>query len=127
MNRKLQIAFFTGLIVFGIIVSIAVLQHVGARAVEAKSLTGVWQEVGGGETLILSRNGDLRVDGSAGRYRFTDTNHIELQIPNGSWRMVSYSPETESLTWTNGRGRIVCYTFCRWLTLQNKARAASGL
>ena len=127
MNRRVQIAFFTGLIAFGIIVSIVLLLRVRAPAVAANSLTGVWQAVGGGETLILSRNGDMRIDGLAGRYRFIDTNHIELQIPLGSWRVVSYAPETETLTWTNGRGRIVDYAFSRWLTLQDKARAASGL
>lgn len=97
------------------------------RVTGERSLTGVWQQVGGGETMAFSGEGDLKIDNSVGRYRFIDGSHIEIRVPNGSQRFAFYSPKTGNITWTNGRGVVLDYEFRRGLSLQNRVRGADGL
>lgn len=91
------------------------------------SLRGVWQEVSGGEALAFSGNGDVKIDGSAGRYRFIDGSHIEIHVPNGSPRLALYSPKTGDIAWTNAQARVLRYEFRPGLSLQKRVRSASGL
>ena len=92
------------------------------RAAAGTSLTGVWQEVGGGETLEFSGDGDLKINSAAGRYAFIDGTHIEIYVPNGTPRFASYSCETGDITWTNGRGMVLRYAFRPLLSLKNRIR-----
>ncbi len=125
MNHKPRAILAVVLIVCG--VASLVFFWLQPRAAAERSLTGVWQEVGGGEILAFSGDGDLKIDNSVGRYRFIDESHIEIRVANGSPRLALYSPKTGNITWTNGRGTVLGYEFKPGLSLQNRVRGATGL
>ena len=83
------------------------------RRTAPRSIVGRWHQVGpaGGEQMTFTGDGDMQVGDTPGSYTWIDAEHLKVQFPMGSPRLIWLSPQTGDMQWTNQElGLVLRYT-----------------
>ena len=84
-----------------------------SRRTGTRSIVGRWHQVSpiGSEQMTFTGNGDMQVDNTPGSYTWIDGEHLTVQFPMGSPRLIWFSPHTGDMMWTNHElGLVLRYT-----------------
>lgn len=105
MNRK---KLFIILAVSAVCVAALLAMHRTTRP----SIVGRWHQVGGGsDQMIFTGGGDMQVNDKPGSYTWIDAEHLKVEFPMGSPRLIRFSPRSGEIMWTNDTlGVVLRYT-----------------
>jgi hypothetical protein len=83
------------------------------RRTRSHSIVGRWHQVGpaGGEQMTFLGDGEMQVGDTPGSYTWIDAEHLKVEFPMGSPRLIWLSPQTGDMMWTNHQlGLVLRYT-----------------
>jgi hypothetical protein len=83
------------------------------RRTGSRSVVGRWQQVGplGSEQMTFTGDGKMQVGDTPGSYAWIDAEHLKVEFPMGSPRLIWFSPHTGDMMWTNHElGLVLRYT-----------------
>jgi hypothetical protein len=106
MKRQAAVIIF--LLITACLAALLITRRMGSR-----SLVGRWHQVGvgGGEQMTFMGDGHMQVGDTPGSYTWIDAEHLKVEFPMGSPRLIWFSPQTGDMMWTNHQlGLILRYT-----------------
>jgi hypothetical protein len=83
------------------------------RRTAPRSIVGRWHQVGpaGGEQMTFMGDGVMQVGDTPGSYTWIDAEHLKVEFPMASPRLIRLSSQTGDMQWTNHElGLVLRYT-----------------
>ena len=83
------------------------------RRTGSRSVVGRWQQVGplGSEQMTFTGGGEMQVGDTPGSYTWIDAEHLKVEFPMASPRLIRLSSQTGDMQWTNHElGLVLRYT-----------------
>jgi hypothetical protein len=101
------------LIIILLLAAVCIAALLLARRSGTPSAVGRWHQVGpgGGEQMTFIGDSNVQVGDTPGSYTWIDAEHLKVEFPMASPRLIWLSPQTGDMMWTNHQlGLILRYT-----------------